>query len=64
MKGGQGEGSVTLGITLSTILIHLFYLSGDNSAQTRPFLWQNPQVAERHTLAEPAFSMAEPAGGV
>jgi len=39
-------------------------LSDDNSAQTRPFLWQNPQVVERHTLAEPAFSMAEPAGGV
>jgi hypothetical protein len=35
-----------------------------NFAQTRPFLRQNPQVAERHTLAEPAFSMAEPAGGV
>jgi len=39
-------------------------LSDDNSAQTPPFLWQNPQVAERHTLAEPAFSMAQPAGGI
>jgi hypothetical protein len=29
----------------STILIHLFCLSDDNSAQTQPFLWQNPQVA-------------------